>query len=244
MNGAGSVACAVIVLALTTSACNNDHRATAEPGATPSTHPSASSSPNPSVRPHHPRDQHSTPTPTPSPTPSPTTFPIFGRTVESSTTLPSKGVWLADVVATLERSRASQYLLQRARSGDGRLAINLDIDNTVNETHYSGSGAIASMADLIDEAHRLGYGILYNTGREERIRRRTLALLHRDGLPVDGLCMRRSGEGLVHSKQRCRDEYARAGWTLIENIGNNPTDLAGDGYELGIMLPNYGRRLA
>ena len=90
----------------------------------------------------------------------------------------------------------------------------------------------------------LGYGILYNTGREDRIRRRTLALLHRDGLPVDGLCMRRSGENLVHSKQRCRDEYARSGWTLVENIGNNPTDLAGDGYELGIMLPNYGGRLA
>ena len=164
--------------------------------------------------------------------------------MESSNTLPGKDAWLADVAATLDRSHAREYLLQRARSGGGRLAINLDIDNTVNETHYSGSGAIPSMGDLIEQAHRLGYGILYNTGREDRIRRRTLALLHRDGLPVDGLCMRRSGENLVHSKQRCRDEYARSGWTLVENIGNNPTDLAGDGYELGIMLPNYGGRLA
>lgn len=172
-----------------------------------------------------------------------TSFPVFGHTVESSDTLPGKDAWLADVAATLDQSRASAYLLQRARSGHGRLAINLDIDNTVNESHYGGS-AIPSMYDLVQQAHRLGYGILFNTGREDRIRTRTLALLHRDGLPVDGLCMRRSGEGLVHGKQRCRDEYARAGWTLVENIGNNPTDLAGDGYELGIMLPNYGGRLS
>ncbi len=147
---------------------------------------------------------------------------------------------MRDVGASLTNAGARDYLAQRARSGEKRLAINLDIDNTVHETYFNG-GVIPPMYDLLRYAHELGYAILFNTGRMEGNRAATLSLLRNDGLPVDGLCMRRSGEKLTSSKQRCRAEYARAGWTLVENIGNMSTDFAGTGYELGVVLPRYGR---
>jgi hypothetical protein len=160
--------------------------------------------------------------------------------VESSARLPSKDQWLRDVAATLDKAEARDYLTERAGSGEKKLAINLDIDNTVHETYYNG-GVIPAMHDLLQYAHSLGYGILFNTGRMDGNRAATLALLQRDGLPVDGLCMRRRGEKLAASKQRCREEYAQDGWALVENIGNMPTDFTGTGYELGVMLPRYGR---
>ncbi|HEX7738278.1 MAG TPA: HAD family acid phosphatase [Marmoricola sp.] len=213
------------------------------PTASPTPTPSATASPTKRAS-HKPRPERSSAPPSPTPVITATSFPVMGHTVESTKGLPSKAGWLADVAATLEQSHAADYLRQRAASGQSHLAINLDIDNTVNESHYSGIGAIPPMAELISLAHDLGYAVLFNTGRSEKLHNSTVALLNRDGFPVDGLCMRQPGEGLVHSKQRCRARYRSQGWTLVENIGNHPTDLTGSGYELGIMLPNYGMRLS
>jgi len=160
----------------------------------------------------------------------------------ATTGVPSKQQWLRDVHTAMTKSGARAYLLRRAASGQKRLALNLDIDNTVNETHFRGR-AIPEMLAFTRLAHRHGVAVLFNTGRRTRLRTATLALLRRDGFRVDGLCMRRAGEGLVHSKKRCRRQYAAQGWRLIENIGNNPTDLRGHGYERGVLLPNYGGRL-
>ena len=55
--------------------------------------------------------------------------------------------------------------------------------------------------------------------------------------------MRKKGETIPHGKQRCRDSFIDAGYTLIANVGNNPTDFVGDGYEQAYRLPNYGGEL-
>ena len=60
---------------------------------------------------------------------------------------------------------------------------------------------------------------------------------------VDRLCMRRKGETLPQGKQRCRAKFAAKGFTLIANVGNNPTDFVGGGYEKAYRLPNYGGQL-
>lgn len=208
--------------------------------ASPSPLPSRTTRPSRSPRPSATTSARRSPSATTSTaaTDWPTSYPFFAKTVSSSRALPSREAWLRDVAATLAKSRVRDYLHYRASGGGDKLAINLDIDNTVNQTRFRGA-AVPPMASLIAEAHRLGYGILFNTGRDEKIRGNTLALLRHDGYPVDGLCMRRSGEPIAHSKQRCRDEYARRGWTLVANIGNTPPDMAGDGFEMGVPLPNY-----
>ena len=157
--------------------------------------------------------------------------------------VPSKKRWLRDVHRALHKAHARHYLSVRAESGESGLAINFDIDNTVLATRFGG-GAIPEMLRFTRFAHRLGYAILFNTGRSEEQRAKTLAQLRRNHFRVDGLCMRQAGEKLVPSKKRCRREYAQQGWTLVENVGNNPSDMQGHGYERRVRLPNYGGRLA
>jgi hypothetical protein len=157
--------------------------------------------------------------------------------------VPSRDQWLADVKTAMAGSRA--YVRQRvADRADGeRLAVNFDIDNTVLATYYDGGGPIPSQLKFTRFLHRQGVGVLFNTGRVASMRRSTLAQLKRNGFPVDGLCLRGRGKTLVYGKQRCRDGFAAAGWTLIANVGNNDTDFTGDGYERSFVLPNYGGQL-
>lgn len=157
--------------------------------------------------------------------------------------VPSRQQWLHDIHRILKRHHARRYIVRRASSAHHhKLALNLDIDNTVHATYYGG-GAIPEMLALTRLAHRHHVAVMFNTGRAGTIREQTRAMLHRDGFGYRRLCMRHHGERLVHSKVRCRRKFRRAGWTLIENIGNSPTDLVGGGYERGIRLPNYGSAL-
>ena len=55
--------------------------------------------------------------------------------------------------------------------------------------------------------------------------------------------MRKKGETIPHGKQRCRNRFVKHGLTLIANVGNNPADFEGDGYEKAYELPNYGGKL-
>jgi hypothetical protein len=141
---------------------------------------------------------------------------------------PSREQWLKDVNKVMKGSGA--YLRARAESGDTGLAINLDIDNSSVATYY-------------DVAQGLGVALVFNTGRLKDHRGRTLTQLADAGYDVVELCMRRKGETIPHGKQRCRDRFIANGYTLVANVGNNPTDFTGDGYEKAYRLPNYGGAL-
>ena len=153
---------------------------------------------------------------------------------------PTREQWLADVRAAMTGSRP--YVRERvaARDADETLAINFDIDNTVIATYFDGGGAIPQMARFARFLQRKHVAMVFNTGRSADQRTRTMDQLTRAGFPVAALCLRNKGETLPSGKQRCRDGFIDAGYTLIANIGNNDTDFVGDGYERAFRLPNYG----
>ena len=154
---------------------------------------------------------------------------------------PSRDQWLADVNKAMKGSGA--YLRERIESIgiDELLAINLDIDNSSVASYYdgSGAGAIPRVLKFANLAQSRGVALLFNTGRGNAHRESTLNQLAAAGYDVAGLCLRKKGETIPHGKQRCRDRFIAQGYTLIANVGNNPTDFTGDGYEKAYRLPNY-----
>jgi hypothetical protein len=154
--------------------------------------------------------------------------------------VPSRTQWLADVKTAMQGAR--KYVRQQlAAAGPGaQLAVNFDIDNTVLATYYDGGGAIPSQLAFTKYLQRNDVAVLFNTGRVAGQRVGTLRQLRRAGLPVDGLCLRQKGRTLPYGKQACRTGFAKQGYTLIANVGNNDTDFAGSGYGRAFELPNYG----
>jgi predicted secreted acid phosphatase len=154
--------------------------------------------------------------------------------------VPTRAQWLADVKGAMQESRP--YVRQRvaAQTTDETLAVNFDIDNTVIATFYDGGGAIPKMHKFARLLDKLGVALVFNSGRLANQQQRTVNQLTRAGFSVAGVCLRNKGETLPVGKQRCRDRFIAEGYTLIANVGNNPTDFEGDGYERAFMLPNYG----
>ncbi|GAB3246282.1 HAD family acid phosphatase [Nocardioides dilutus] len=157
--------------------------------------------------------------------------------------VPSREQWLKDVSKVMKGSGA--YLRERTESGDTGLAVNFDIDNSSIASYYDGpqAGAIPRILKFATVAQGLGVALVFNTGRLNVQRQRTRTQLSDAGYDVAALCMRRKGETIRHGKQRCRNRFIAAGYTLIANVGNNPTDFTGDGYEKAYRLPNYGGEL-
>jgi predicted secreted acid phosphatase len=155
-------------------------------------------------------------------------------------TVPTRAQWLADVKAAMQGSRP--YVRERvaATTQDDKLAVNFDIDNSVIATYYDGGGAIPKMLKFARLLDKLGVALVFNSGRLANQQQRTVKQLTRTGFPVAGVCLRNKGETLPVGKQRCRDRFIAEGYTLIANVGNNPTDFEGDGYERAFVLPNYG----
>jgi predicted secreted acid phosphatase len=154
--------------------------------------------------------------------------------------VPTRAQWLADVKGAMQESRP--YVRQRvaAQTTDETLAVNFDIDNTVIATFYDGGGAIPKMHKFARLLDKLGVALVFNSGRLANQQQRTVKQLTQAGFPVAGVCLRNKGETLPVGKQRCRDRFIAEGYTLIANVGNNPTDFEGDGYEQAFVLPNYG----
>jgi predicted secreted acid phosphatase len=155
--------------------------------------------------------------------------------------MPSRSAWLHDTVVALKGARP--YVASRAAKGGGKLALNLDIDNTSLQTYYAPGKAIPATARLARYAKSKGVYILFNTGRNVKQRASTIRQLKRAGFPVDGLCAHYKGEPLAKSKQRCRQSFVNNGFTIIANVGNRSTDFTGRNYERAYRLPNYGNRL-
>lgn len=155
--------------------------------------------------------------------------------------LPTRDVWLHDTVTALAGARP--YVADRVARGGTKLALNLDIDNTSLQTYYAAGQAVPATLRLARYAKSKGVSILFNTGRNVRLRAQTIAQLKQAGFPVDGLCAHYRGESLAQGKQRCRASFVHNGFTLIANIGNRRTDFEGGDYERAFRLPNYGNAL-
>lgn len=163
--------------------------------------------------------------------------------VPSERKVPTREQWVKDVNKVMKGSGAQ--LRDRTAAGDPMLAINFDIDNSSIASYYDGptAGAIPRIKKFADLAVSLGVVLVFNTGRINTQRPRTVTQLTDAGYDVTMLCMRKKGETIPHGKQRCRDRFAAKGYTLIANVGNNPTDFTGTGYEKAYRLPNYGGQL-
>ncbi len=153
----------------------------------------------------------------------------------------SRNAWLHDTVTAL--SGARPYVSNRVAKGGSKLALNLDIDNTSLQTYYARGKAIPATLRLARYAKSKGVSILFNTGRNVSLRKKTIAQLKKAGFPVDGLCAHYKGVPLAKSKQRCRQSFVNNGFTIIANVGNRSTDFTGGNYERAYRLPNYGNRL-
>ena len=157
--------------------------------------------------------------------------------------LPSKETWLADVRAAMNGSH--RQLDRRVEQGGGQLAVNFDIDNTTLASHYDPGAPVDRVLRFANYARSKGVSLLFNTARLRGDGRKLKAKtqLERAGYVVAGICMRRKGEGLVHSKTRCRRTFVARGYTLVANVGNRATDFEGGYYERAYHLPNYDNQL-
>ncbi len=159
--------------------------------------------------------------------------------------VPSKSAWLADTRDAMYGSRA--FVDRRVAQG-GRLAVNLDIDNTALASYFDPGpygGAVPVVLRFAKYAKARGVSVVFNTARARRQLPEAVEVLRRAGYPVTSICGRRvaDGESTPASKQRCRAQFASRGWRIIANVGNSPTDFVGRNYERSFRLPNYGGRL-
>lgn len=166
-----------------------------------------------------------------------------GAFTMTASRLPSKRQWLSDVRRAMRGSKA-YVQAKHAQHPHHRYAINFDIDNTTLETKYDPGHAVPVVRSFADYAHKLGIKLVWNTGRTGAMLRKARRQLTHAGYTVTEVCGRHKGEGLLHSKQRCRRHFKREGYILLANVGNRSTDFAGiHNYMRAFRLPNYGGRL-
>jgi predicted secreted acid phosphatase len=157
----------------------------------------------------------------------------------ASADAPDEETWQADVAGVM--AGANAWLEERVTTAEpgARLAINLDIDNTSLATYYDRGQPVRKVRSFARLADQLGIAVLFNTGRLKKNLNGVRGRLEQVGYDVSALCTRRPGERLVVGKQRCRQQFVDAGYTLVANVGNHPTDFRGGGYERAFRLPSY-----
>ncbi|MFT4288701.1 HAD family acid phosphatase [Nocardioides sp.] len=156
-----------------------------------------------------------------------------------ATGLPSKAQWQADVRAAYAKAQPGAYLAERVASGEKRLAIVLDIDNTSLASHYAWPKPVGRTLKLAKRATKLGVAVIFVTGRYDDTLDEVTPALTAAGYDYESACGRKLGEAIVDGKQRCRAAYVDEGWTFILNIGNHGTDFVGGDYERKVRLPGY-----
>jgi len=94
--------------------------------------------------------------------------------------------------------------------------------------------------DFLKWARRHGFALFFVTGRPEKDRTPTVLNLLLHQIPYDGLYCRENGnhEPAVNYKSRIRESIEKMGFTIVVNIGDQYSDLAG-GHALDCeKLPN------
>jgi predicted secreted acid phosphatase len=102
--------------------------------------------------------------------------------------------------------------------------------------------AIAPTLVLFNAAKAKGVAIFFITGRRENLRTPTEANLHKAGYDGwTGLILRpldSTGPSVVDYKVSERAKIAAEGFTIIANVGDQPSDLAGGYSERTFLVPN------
>ncbi|HST83038.1 MAG TPA: HAD family acid phosphatase [Kineosporiaceae bacterium] len=166
--------------------------------------------------------------------------------VAAAASLPSFSTWIADVTAVT--NQASAYLATRLPDSTIKAAIVLDIDNTSLESEYVGglpTPATPPVLALAKQAKAAGAAVIFVTARPEIIKLLTRDNLKQVGYPNDGLYMRGTFDfsSDLTLKTNARIKIEKAGYTIVANIGNNTTDLAGGHAERTFKLPDYNGQL-
>ncbi|MEV4340003.1 HAD family acid phosphatase [Streptomyces sp. NPDC049590] len=161
-----------------------------------------------------------------------------------------RATWQKDCQAVMDQ--ALPYLKQRiaaARPGE-RQAIVLDIDNTALETDFGFSYPQPANRPVLDAARYAqehGVSLFFVTARPGVLYWPTEYNLEHDGYEVSGLRVRGLTdlfEDVAAYKTAQRAGIEKDGYTIIANIGNNPTDLSGGHAERTFKLPDYDGQLS
>ncbi|MFE0019678.1 HAD family acid phosphatase [Amycolatopsis sp. NPDC059021] len=160
--------------------------------------------------------------------------------------LPPYATWIADVTAVT--GQAASYLNQRL-PGSGRPAIVLDIDNTSLESTYHPSladvPALAPTLRVARLAGERGATVFFVTGRPKLGDAVTRHNLDEVGYRYAGLYETDLGDllDLQKFKTTARTDIEAKGYTIVANIGNSASDLAGGHAERTFKLPDYEGKL-
>jgi predicted secreted acid phosphatase len=158
--------------------------------------------------------------------------------------------------------RAMRHIRQRAASGEPNLAVVLDIDDTAISTwgrlvkddfarkdemfvawvNGHTDPPIQPVLELYRESRRLGVKVIFITGRRTPLAERTRVTLTAAGYAdPDGIYFRPEADrekSLVPFKRATRSQIAERGFTIIANIGDQESDLAGGYAERTFKIPN------
>lgn len=164
----------------------------------------------------------------------------------STSGLPPYRTWIRDVTAVTDQ--ASAYLADRLPDRTIKPAIVLDIDNTALESKYDWRLPVPATPPVLAvarQARASGAAVFFVTARPEILRPVTVDNLKRVGYPNDGLLMRGffdySSNQTMKTNDRIRIE--KVGYTIVANIGNSASDLAGGHAERTFKLPDYNGQL-
>ncbi|WP_306362479.1 HAD family acid phosphatase [Nocardia sp. CC227C] len=164
--------------------------------------------------------------------------------------LPPYSQWISEVQTVAAQAR--DYLTG-ALPGATKPAVVFDIDNTVLETQYNPSvitPAMAPMLALAQWAKEQGAAIIFVTGRPALMNIYTQINLSAVGYPVDGLygspftTLSAGSAGLQEYKTNARIDIEGDGYTIVANIGNSASDLAGGHAQQTFKLPDYDGALS
>ena len=168
------------------------------------------------------------------------------------------GAYLADIAAVCRE--AEGWIQQRVAAG-GRLAVVVDLDETLwsNWPYFEAQDfgyvpgawarwveearapALAPVAELVRTLPARGVTVVLLTARAERERAATLRNLRALNLAEGTRLICQPNEDRRANaifKAAARAGLRAEGWTLIANLGDQESDLAGGGAERAFKLPN------
>jgi hypothetical protein len=157
--------------------------------------------------------------------------------------LPSYETWLADVRTVTDQAAA--YLGARLPDDGVRAAVVLDIDNTALQSKYQPYDATPTVLALARQARDAGAAIFFVTARPEIIEAATALNLTVVGYRWTGIYSRPTlnFDDNQTLKTEARIDIERRGYTIVANVGNSATDLAGGHAERTFKLPDYDGQL-
>lgn len=172
------------------------------------------------------------------------------------------GQYTKDLAASV--ASAKSYLHNRNSTGEKKLSVVFDIDETVlsNLPHMkradwgyqptswdawvatSKGPALTPVREIYQTALDLDMHVFFLTGRKEKDRAATVRNLHNQGMgKFDRLILRpnsgpASKEKAVGYKTRVRSDLTEEGYTIIASFGDQRSDLEGGFAERTYKIPN------